>query len=592
MHPPIQAILGTLRIPLLAALLLLFAGPSWAQTFYNPIVAAGQDPSIVQYNGYYYLAESINSSTAIAVTKSRTLTGLASGTKVTVWTRPSTTGPLCCEVWAPELLFINGRFYIHFAADDGNNANHRMYVLESNSLDPQGSYTFRGKIAAPTDRWAIDGTVLQQGSSLYYLWSGWEGTRNTQQNIYIAPMSNPYTISGERVAISLPTNTWERRGGPPYVNEGPQVLQRNGKIFIVYSASGSWTDDYCLGMLTASSTANPMLASSWTKSAGCVFSKTATAYGPGHNTFVTSPDGTQDWLVYHANQTSGTGWDGRSLRAQRFTWNADGSPNFGTPVTTSTALALPSGEKLGANRYEAEHAALNRASARTAAGGASNGQVVGYIDYADSWVEFRNVWAPSAGAYALTVRFANGSGGSSTHNVSVNGGAATAITYPHTGWDVWTSATLFVTLQAGDNTIRFTKGTSYAELDYAELNRYEAENATLNRASVRFAAGGASASRVVGAIDYSDSWVEFRNVTVPSAGAYTLRVRFANGSGATSYHYVSVNGGASASLAYPNTGWDNWTVTTLPVNLNAGANTIRFLKGTNFAELDTLEIHK
>ncbi|HLK99728.1 MAG TPA: family 43 glycosylhydrolase [Myxococcaceae bacterium] len=582
MHPPIRAIL--------AALFLLVAVPASAQTFYNPIVSAGQDPSIAQYNGYYYLTQSTG--IAIEVTKSRTLTGLASGTKVTVWTRPSTTGPLCCNVWAPELLFLNGRFYIYFTADDGNNDNHRMYVLESTTQDPQGSYVYKGKITPPTDRWGIDGTVLQLGTSLYYLWSGWDGFTNVQQNIYIAPMSNPYTVSGERVLISSPMNRWERVGGPPYVNEGPQVLRRNGKVFIVYSASGSWTNDYCLGMLTAAETANLLAPSSWTKSAGCVFAKTATAYGPGHNTFVTSPDGTQDWHVYHANPISGGGWDGRNLRAQRFTWNLDGSPNFGTPTATTTALALPSGEKLAPNRYEAEQAAINNAAARTATGGASSGQVVGYIDYVDSWVEFRNLWAPSAGSYALTVRFANGTGGSSTHNVSVNGAAAVALTYPNTGWDVWTSVTFLVTLRAGDNTLRFSKGTSYAELDYVELNRYEAENAALNRASVRFASSAASGQRVVGAIDYSDSWVEFRNVTVPAAGPYKVRVRFANGSGATSYHYVSVNGGASASLAYANTGWDNWSVTTLNVNLNAGANTLRFTKGTNYAELDAIEIHK
>ena len=255
MHPPIRAILATL--------LLLVAVPASAQTFYNPIVAAGQDPSIAQYNGYYYLTQSTGIS--IEVTKSRTLTGLASGTKVTVWTRPSTTGPLCCNVWAPELLFLNGRFYIYFTADDGNNDNHRMYVLESTTQDPQGSYVYKGKITPPTDRWGIDGTVLQLGTSLYYLWSGWDGFTNVQQNIYIAPMSNPYTVSGERVLISAPLNRWERVGGPPYVNEGPQVLRRNGKVFIVYSASGSWTNDYCLGMLTASETSNLLAPSSWTK---------------------------------------------------------------------------------------------------------------------------------------------------------------------------------------------------------------------------------------------------------------------------------------------------------------------------------------
>jgi len=580
------------RALLVAVLCLVGVSSADAATFYNPIVSAGQDPSVIQYNGYYYLAQSINSDTALAVTKSKTLTGLAGGTQVTVWNHPASTGAMCCEVWAPELVFLNNKFYIYFTADDGNNANHRMYVLESNSLDPQGSYTLKGKIAAPTDNWAIDGTVLQLGTSLYFVWSGWAGTTNVQQNLYIAPMSNPYTISGERVLISSPTNAWETLGAPPSINEGPEVLQRNGKIFIVYSASGSWTDDYCLGMLTASATANPMLGSSWTKSSGCVFSKAATAYGPGHNSFTQSADGTEDWLVYHADEASGGGWSGRSIRAQRFTWNADGSPNFGTPAGTGTALTVPSGEPLGSNRYEAEYGTISDAAVRTAAGGASNGQVVGHIDYADSWVEFPRIYAPSAGTYAVTARFANGMTGTSTHNVSVNGGTPTAINYPVTQWDNWTSATVNLNLRAGDNVVRFAKGTSYAELDYIELNRYEAENAVLSDASVRFAVGGASGGRVVGHIDYADSWVEFRNVTVPSAGTYQLRVRFANGSTGTSTHNLSINGGASTPLSYAKTGWDNWTTTTISVSLNAGANTIRLSKGTNYAELDCIEIYK
>ncbi len=431
---------------------------------------------------------------------------------------------------------------------------------------------------------------MERNGALYFVWSGWEGTTNVQQNLYIAPMSNPYTISGERALISSPTNAWERVGRP-YVNEGPEILRRNGKTFIVYSASGSWTDDYCLGMLTSSDTTNPMLAGSWTKSAGCVFSKAATAYGPGHNTFTRSADGLEDWHVYHANEVSRSGYSGRSLRAQRINWNADGSPNFGTPAALTAPLAVPSGEALGGVRYEAEKATVNNATVRTAAGGASNGQVVGNIDYADSWVEYPRVYAPTAGTYPVTVRFANGTLGTSTHNVSVNG-VATSISYPATGWDNWTSATLNLNLKAGDNVVRFTKGSAYAELDYLDTNRYEAENAVLNRASVRHATSAASSSRVVGKIDYADSWVEFRDVKVPSAGVYQLRVRFANGSSGTSTYNLSVNGGSSTPLSLAAAGWDNWQTTTITLSLNAGANTLRFTKGTNFAELDCIELYK
>jgi GH43 family beta-xylosidase len=54
---------------------------------------------------------------------------------------------------------------------------------------------------------------------------------------------------------------------------------------------------------------------------------------PGHNGFFKSPNGTEDWIVYHAWPTSaGQGAGGeRSARAQKFTWNSDGTPNFGSP---------------------------------------------------------------------------------------------------------------------------------------------------------------------------------------------------------------------------------------------------------------------
>lgn len=577
-----------LALAALIALTLAVATPAFAASatrFNNPIIAAGADPSIVFYNGSYYLVQSDGD---IWVTKSATLTGLGSGSRIRVWTHPAS-GAYCCEVWAPEVLFINNRFYIYFAADDGNNVNHRLYVLESTTSDPQGAYTFRGKIAAPTDRWAIDGTLLQQGSSLYFVWSGWQGTTNVDQRIYIAPMSNPYTISGDRVQLSAPDQPWERVVGNPYINEGPEILQRNNKIFLVYSANGSWSDEYCLGMLTAAGGANVLLPSSWTKSSGCVFSKRDTAYGPGHNTFVKSPDGTQDWIVYHANTVSGSSWGGRSIRAQQFGFDAGGNPSFGMPAAIYEPQAIPSGEVSSVGRYEAEHATINHATTRNACCGASNGQVAAYIDYADSYVQFNNVYVPKAGTYALSVRFANGSGANATHNVSVNGGAGTTITYPNTNWDNWTTVTKQVSLNAGNNTIRFTHGTNYAELDYIELPRYEAENATINHATI-VAEPSASNGKKVGYIDFSDSYVRF-NVNVPSAGSYTMRVLHSTGAGAST-HNVSVNGGASTPLNYANNGWNNWTAVTMTVSLNAGGNTITFTKGTNYTELDYIEIYK
>ncbi len=139
-------------------------------------------------------------------------------------------------------------------------------------------------------------------------------------------MRNPWEIASDRVCISTPTYRWEKQGYP-YVNEGPQALMNGDKIFVIYSASGSWTDDYCLGQLTH--TEGDLLdPASWKKEPKPVFSKTDTIFAPGHASFVKIDN--EDWIIYHAARSSNAGW-ARQIRAKKFTWNEDGSPNFGAP---------------------------------------------------------------------------------------------------------------------------------------------------------------------------------------------------------------------------------------------------------------------
>ena len=73
------------------------------------------------------------------------------------------------------------------------------------------TFDFLGKVYdSTTDRWAIDGTVLEaDNGALYFIWSGWPGSVDGLQNLYIAPMSNPWTISGPRVLLSTPQLSWE-----------------------------------------------------------------------------------------------------------------------------------------------------------------------------------------------------------------------------------------------------------------------------------------------------------------------------------------------------------------------------------------------
>jgi GH43 family beta-xylosidase len=300
--------------------------PSGDQT--NVLIADGEDPWVTSHQGVYYYCTVDRAKKKIQVSKFERLTEVATAQLVEVYPANLTDIPDYIEIWSPELQYLDGNWYIYFALYNGNNGQERMHVIESLSDDPQGEYVFKGKINVKTDRWAIDGSVLEvPDTGRYFIWSGWDGHTNESQNIYIAEMSNPWTIISDRICISRPEYDWEKNGYP-YVNEGPQALIRDDKIFIIYSAGGSWTDDYCLGQLTFLG-ADPLDPSSWRKEAAPVFQKTDSIFGPGHCSFVKDEAG-KNWIIYHAARLSGAGW-ARQIRAKTFDWNSDGSPNFGKP---------------------------------------------------------------------------------------------------------------------------------------------------------------------------------------------------------------------------------------------------------------------
>lgn len=312
----------------------------------NPLnISNGADPWLTYYEGSYYLAATTWTS-EWTMRKSPTLAGLKTAVPQRIYfeTEPSR----CCNFWAPEFRLLDGpdgpRWYFYYTAGNptGSYDNQRSYVLESAGTDPMGPYTFKGRLYdSQNDGWSIDGSVLTLNEALYFLFSSFVGGK---QSLFIAPMSNPWTISGPRVMISQPEYPWEEIGG--FVNEGPVALQHEGKTFIVYSASSCNTPDYKLGLLTLNGD-DPLQAGAWVKTPEPVFQRADASgvFGPGHNGFFTSPDGTEDWIVYHAVDAASKGCDGqRTTRVQKIRWNDDGTPNFGTPVSSDEAIAAPSGD--------------------------------------------------------------------------------------------------------------------------------------------------------------------------------------------------------------------------------------------------------
>lgn len=319
--------------------------------FTNPI-AEGADPWVIRKDSFYYTCGAVDK--GIFVSRSLKLT--EPGERVVVWETPAK-GWNQSNVWAPELHFFNGKWYIYYAAASkpgGPFIHQRSGVLESEGQDPFGPYIDKGmlytgdNIANPASvKWAIDLTPLQLNGQLYALWSGWEENRETdktKQHLYIAKMSNPWTIGSNRIKLSSPVESWET-GGELDLIEGPQVLKHKEKLFIIYSTRESWLKDYRLGQLTMADTLlDPMEPSSWSKK-GPVFQGTERVYGVGHCSFAKSPDGTEDWILYHAKKLVTPGWL-RDIRLQPFTWHQDGTPDFGVPVPAGVPLRVPSGEEV------------------------------------------------------------------------------------------------------------------------------------------------------------------------------------------------------------------------------------------------------
>ncbi len=332
---------------------------SSSSSWTNPLVEQRADPQLSLVDGRYWFTASVPSFDAIELRTADSLAGLAAAPAHVVW-RKHESGPMSWHVWAPELHRVDGRWLIYFAASERDDIwKLRMYVLECASDDPlAGPWIERGRIATPFDSFALDATTFAHAGTQYLLWAQKDPDIAGNTNLYLAPLADAWTLAAAPVRLTKPDLAWEQVGF--LVNEGPAVLVRNGKVIVAYSASAT-DHNYCMGLLWADADADLMDAGAWHKSPEPVFATANGQYGPGHNSFTTTPDGAVDLLVYHARNYREIVGDplndpNRHARAQAFGWRADGLPDFGQPLpdgpatTQSSFGARPAGDESGRAR--------------------------------------------------------------------------------------------------------------------------------------------------------------------------------------------------------------------------------------------------
>lgn len=255
-----------------------------------------RDPDIVLHNGLYY--HCFSQADGVYLCVSKTIEGLNEAEKIRVFAPDKE--EYSHEIWAPELHIIDDKCYIYVALDDGDNYHHRMYVLENDSNNPLDEYKMHGQIGDSTNKWAIDGTIVKYHNQLYMVWSGWEGEQNVAQHLYIAKMSDPFTISSPRRLICSPTEPFERGScdgiNAPYINEGPFPFYDGDNLYILYSGSGSWDIYYCIIALKLNGT-DPM-KDEWIKADAPFLQSNEFIKGPGHCSIIQGKE--KNLIFFHA----------------------------------------------------------------------------------------------------------------------------------------------------------------------------------------------------------------------------------------------------------------------------------------------------
>lgn len=225
-------------------------------TEYNqPWIEQRADPYVYRHtDGLYYFTASVPAYDKVVLRRANSLAGLEKAEEVPIWFKHET-GQMSEHIWAPEIHFLQGKWYIYYAAGEKEDVwKIRPYVLECQGPDPmKDPWKEMGKMERADEdiysfeAFSLDATVFEHKDQLYFLWAEKVSVGIQISNLYIAKMASPTKLASEQILLSTPDYDWERAG--IWVNEGPAVIKRNGKIFLTYSASATGKT-YCMGMLT------------------------------------------------------------------------------------------------------------------------------------------------------------------------------------------------------------------------------------------------------------------------------------------------------------------------------------------------------
>ncbi|MGK5741190.1 family 43 glycosylhydrolase [Micromonospora sp. URMC 103] len=433
--------LACLSAALVAGSLVLTPVAATAATTPAALVIADDfpDPDVIKVGGTYYAYSTNNGHGNVPVATATSLTG--------PWTRRPDALPTLGAwangglTWAPDVSArADGRYLLYYTAR--SRAVGRQCLGAAVATSPLGPFTPVGTgplVCNGAEGGDIDASSFVDGDGRRYLLYKDDGNAIGQPtSLWLQGVAaDGVTLQGGRVEL-LRNDRPEEAG----IIEAPVLTRVGARYVLFYSLGGYGGDGYQTSYATATSLTGP-----YTKAYRSLLTTASTdgaVRGPGGADVVREAGG--DHIVFH-------GWinnyGARGMYVAALGWAGE------YPVVRGSRV-----------RYEAERGVLNRCAARSTPT-ASQGQVVAYLDYADSWVDV-TVFAPRAGGYSAHIAYAAGYG-DAQHTLTVNGGSPQVVTYPNSGWETWRQVRADVTLNAGFNTIRLTHRDRWAEIDFVEI---------------------------------------------------------------------------------------------------------------------------
>ncbi|ODM87328.1 Extracellular exo-alpha-(1-_5)-L-arabinofuranosidase [Orchesella cincta] len=321
----------------------LACSSSAQETFTNPIVDGNSaDPFVGRVGDFYYMILSTDTEHELTIYKSSEMTNFRNVESKVIFRAPEGYQ----NVWASEMhRMMDGNLYIYFAMGPVGDFNRNWAIKADDPNDPMGSWSEAMRLLPHLEQPGVDGTILKHNSKWYYVWSGRDGIEGSlpHDSILITEMLDPVNTTTQTTVIRQPLLPWERN-----VNEGPFFIYNNNVSYLLFAASFTFSEYYCLGLMSIDEGLDPMNASNWWYGPedGPVFYKNEEedVWGPGHASFTVSPDGTETWAIYHASDDKDRIEHYRVARADKVEWGSDGRPVFPRPHGYYSPQPIPSGQ--------------------------------------------------------------------------------------------------------------------------------------------------------------------------------------------------------------------------------------------------------